>query len=104
MQSVIEILSWTLLVILLLGGLAGVLLPFLPGALIIFLGALLHKILTPEWLSWTTSSFWVSWSWWNGCWISSAPWSAPNGSGPPAGVYSEPWSGESWGFFLVFPA
>jgi uncharacterized protein YqgC (DUF456 family) len=54
MQSVIEILSWTLLVVLLLGGLAGVLLPFLPGALIIFLGALLHKILTPEWLSWTT--------------------------------------------------
>jgi uncharacterized protein YqgC (DUF456 family) len=53
MQSVIEILSWTLLVVLLLGGLAGVLLPFLPGALIIFLGALLHKILTPEWLSWT---------------------------------------------------
>lgn len=54
MQSVIEILSWTLLVVLLLGGLAGVLLPFLPGALIIFLGALLHKILTPDWLSWTT--------------------------------------------------
>ncbi len=54
MQSVIEVLSWMFLVILLLGGLAGVLLPFLPGALIIFLGALLHKILTPEWLSWTT--------------------------------------------------
>jgi uncharacterized protein YqgC (DUF456 family) len=54
MQTVIEILSWTLLVVLLLGGLAGVLLPILPGALIIFLGALLHKVLTPEWLSWTT--------------------------------------------------
>jgi len=54
MQSVIEVLSWTLLVILLLSGLAGVLLPILPGALIIFVGALLHKILTPEWLSWTT--------------------------------------------------
>ena len=54
MQTVIEILSWTLLVVLLLGGLVGVLLPILPGALIIFLGALLHKILTPEWLSWTT--------------------------------------------------
>jgi len=54
MQSVIEVLSWMLLVILLLSGLAGVLLPILPGALIIFVGALLHKILTPEWLSWTT--------------------------------------------------
>jgi uncharacterized protein YqgC (DUF456 family) len=54
MQTVIEILSWTVLVVLLLGGLVGVLLPILPGALIIFLGALLHKILTPEWLSWTT--------------------------------------------------
>ena len=54
MQSVTEIISWTLLVVLLLGGLAGVLLPFLPGALIIFIGALLHKVLTPEWLSWTT--------------------------------------------------
>jgi len=54
MQSVIEVVSWTLLVVLLLGGLAGVLLPFLPGALIIFIGALLHKIFTPEWLSWTT--------------------------------------------------
>ena len=54
MQTVIEILSWTLLVVLLLGGLVGVLLPILPGALIIFIGALLHKILTPEWLSWTT--------------------------------------------------
>ena len=37
-----------------LAGLAGVILPFLPGALIIFVGALLHKILTPDWLSWTT--------------------------------------------------
>jgi len=53
-QSVIEVVSWTLLVVFLLGGLAGVILPFLPGALIIFVGALLHKILTPEWLSWTT--------------------------------------------------
>jgi uncharacterized protein YqgC (DUF456 family) len=54
MQSVIEVISWTLLVVFLLGGLAGVSLPFLPGALIIFFGALLHKIITPEWLSWTT--------------------------------------------------
>ncbi|MEZ5276227.1 MAG: DUF456 domain-containing protein [Opitutaceae bacterium] len=54
MHSVTEIVSWTLLVVLLLGGLVGVFLPFLPGALIIFIGALLHKVLTPEWLSWTT--------------------------------------------------
>jgi uncharacterized protein YqgC (DUF456 family) len=53
-QSVTEIISWTLLVILCLGGLIGVLLPFLPGTLIIFAGALVHKLLTPEWLSWTT--------------------------------------------------
>lgn len=54
MQSVTEIISWTLLVILMLGGLVGVLLPFLPGTLFIFAGALIHKLLTPEWLSWTT--------------------------------------------------
>jgi uncharacterized protein len=53
-HTLIEILSWTLLVVLLLAGLAGVILPFLPGALIIFLGALLHKVITPEWLSWNT--------------------------------------------------
>ena len=54
MQSVTEIISWTLLVVLCLGGMVGVLLPFLPGTLIIFAGALLHKLLTPEYLSWNT--------------------------------------------------
>ena len=50
----IEIAAWTVLVVGIVTGVAGVLLPVLPGALLIALGALVHKLLLPEWLSWWT--------------------------------------------------
>ena len=46
-----EILAWVLLVVLAVTGLLGTVLPFLPGAVIILAGAVLHQIILPESLS-----------------------------------------------------
>src|SRR5690606_27859407 len=39
-----DILWWTLSFVLMLAGLIGVVIPFIPGAVLIFLGALLHRL------------------------------------------------------------
>lgn len=50
----IEILAWTLLVGGCLAGLAFVILPFVPGPLLVLAGVLAHKLMLPEWISWWT--------------------------------------------------
>lgn len=50
----VEIAAWTILVLFSLGGLVGIFLPVFPGVLLILLGALLHKLLLPDFLSWWT--------------------------------------------------
>ncbi len=50
----LEIIAWTILVLFLLLGLIGILLPVMPGILLILAGVVLHKILLPGYLSgWT---------------------------------------------------
>ncbi len=51
-----EIAIWTLFCALLAVGLAGTILPFMPGPSLIFLAALSHKLLMPNYLSWGTVS------------------------------------------------
>ena len=51
-----EIAIWTLFCALLAVGLAGTILPFMPGPSLIFLAALSHKLLMPNYLSWGTGS------------------------------------------------
>ena len=48
-----EFLIWSLSVILICSGLAGVVLPLIPGTLIILVAAFVHHWLRPEELSWT---------------------------------------------------
>jgi len=48
------VLAWSLTVLLLVVGLAGVLVPLLPGTTLILVGVLLHKLLLPASLSWAT--------------------------------------------------
>lgn len=43
--------GWVIAVLLLLAGLAGVFVPFLPGAPLILLAAIVHKLLLPDYLS-----------------------------------------------------
>jgi uncharacterized protein YqgC (DUF456 family) len=50
----LEFLIWLLTVALMLGGLVGVVVPLLPGTTLIFLAAVLHKLLLPSSLSWLT--------------------------------------------------
>jgi uncharacterized protein YqgC (DUF456 family) len=45
--------AWTLTTLLMLTGFAGTVLPLLPGTLLIFAVARLHKLLLPASLSWT---------------------------------------------------
>jgi uncharacterized protein len=47
-----EILAWTLTIVLMLVGLAGVIVPLLPGNALILLAAILHKWLLPGTISW----------------------------------------------------
>lgn len=47
-------LSWTILAISAAMGLVGVVVPVIPGAIVLFVGALLFNWLTPGWLSWWT--------------------------------------------------
>lgn len=44
--------AWGLLVFGILGGIVGVFLPIIPGALVLWVAALLHKLILPDWLSW----------------------------------------------------
>ena len=59
----LEILAWTLVVLLMLTGLAGTVVPLLPGTTLILLGAIVFKLMLPLGFSWTAvawiSVFWV---------------------------------------------
>lgn len=59
----LEIATWTLTLTLMLIGLAGVVIPLLPGTTLILLAALLHKLILPADLSWLAigliALFWV---------------------------------------------
>jgi uncharacterized protein len=48
----VEIFVWTLTTVLMLVGLAGVIVPLLPGNVLILIAAILHKWLLPETISW----------------------------------------------------
>lgn len=50
----IEILAWTLLVLGCASGVVFVVLPFVPGPVLVVGGVLIHKLLLPEWISWWT--------------------------------------------------
>ena len=56
-------LAWFLTIILLLAGLAGTILPLLPGTTLILAAVVLHKLLLPASLSWAAvgviAAFWV---------------------------------------------
>src|SRR5437762_8078760 len=47
-----EILAWSVALLLMLIGLAGVVVPLVPGTALILLGALLHKLMLPGGISW----------------------------------------------------
>jgi uncharacterized protein len=53
---------WTLTLLLILTGLAGSIIPLLPGTTLIFLGVVLHKILLPHTLG-TTAVVWIGVFW-----------------------------------------
>lgn len=53
---------WTLTALLLLGGLVGSVVPLLPGTTLIFVGALLHKLLLPHTLG-TAALVWIGILW-----------------------------------------
>lgn len=50
----LSVIAWTFLVVFLLLGLAGIVLPAMPGIVLIFAGVLIHKLLLPVYLSWWT--------------------------------------------------
>jgi len=53
----LELLTWSLTVTLMLVGLAGVVIPLLPGTTLILAAALIHKMLLPADLSWLAIGF-----------------------------------------------
>lgn len=53
----LEVFTWCLTTVLMLVGLAGVVVPLLPGTTLIFIAAILHKLLQPDDLSWLTIGF-----------------------------------------------
>ncbi len=52
MEIAKDVLAWSILVIGTLAGVAGVLLPVVPGPVLIVGGAVIHKLMLPGWLSW----------------------------------------------------
>jgi len=56
------ILVWSLTILLLAGGLVGAFLPLLPGTTLILAGVVLHKLLDPASLSWTSVG-WIAFLW-----------------------------------------
>ena len=53
----LEVAIWALSLSLMLVGLVGVVVPMLPGTLLILLGAVVHKLLLPQELSWMAVGF-----------------------------------------------
>lgn len=60
--SMLEIFVWTLVVLLMLTGLAGTVVPLLPGTTLILLGSVLHKLMLPAGISWHVVA-WVAVFW-----------------------------------------
>jgi uncharacterized protein len=58
-MEVMELLVWTLTAVLMVIGLAGVIVPVLPGNVLILFAAILHKWLLPESITWTAIG-WVA--------------------------------------------
>jgi uncharacterized protein YqgC (DUF456 family) len=62
-MSVMTALAWSVTVLLLMVGFAGVFLPVLPGTTLIFVGIVLHKLLLPASISWAAvgviAFFWL---------------------------------------------
>src|SRR5688572_4228594 len=53
----LEIVTWTLTVALMLVGFAGVIVPLLPGTTLILVAAIVHKLILPTDLSWLAIGF-----------------------------------------------
>lgn len=53
----LEIATWCLTLTLMLVGLAGVIVPLLPGTTLILIGAVAHKLILPDSLSWLVIAF-----------------------------------------------
>jgi uncharacterized protein YqgC (DUF456 family) len=53
----LEVATWSLSLLLMMIGLAGVVVPLLPGTTLILAGAVLHKLLLPDSLSWVAIAF-----------------------------------------------
>jgi uncharacterized protein len=53
----IEVATWCLTLTLMIVGLAGVIVPLLPGTTLILVGAIIHKLILPEDLSWLAIGF-----------------------------------------------
>jgi uncharacterized protein YqgC (DUF456 family) len=53
----LEVATWLLTLTLMLAGLAGVIVPLLPGTTLIFLAAIVHKLILPMDLSWFAIGF-----------------------------------------------
>ncbi|HQY05293.1 MAG TPA: hypothetical protein PLQ52_04440, partial [Lacunisphaera sp.] len=62
-HDAVEILYWSIAILLILAGLVGSVVPLLPGTTLIMAGALLQKWLLPDTLGWATVgwivAFWV---------------------------------------------
>ncbi len=57
-----EIATWTLTALLMLVGFVGVIVPMLPGTTLILVGAIVHKLLLPDTLSWN-AVVWIAVIW-----------------------------------------
>ncbi|ACB76378.1 DUF456 domain-containing protein [Opitutus terrae] len=53
----LEIATWTLTVLLMLTGLAGVVVPILPGTTLILIGVIVHRLILPADVSWLVIGF-----------------------------------------------
>jgi len=61
-----EIFAWVLLIVLVVVGLAGMILPGVPGTALILLGAIIHRLILPMYISWVVIvilGFGVALSW-----------------------------------------
>ncbi|HVU32081.1 MAG TPA: DUF456 domain-containing protein [Opitutaceae bacterium] len=52
-----EFAAWFLTLTLMLGGLVGVVLPLVPGTLLILIGAIVHKLILPDSISWAVVGY-----------------------------------------------
>jgi hypothetical protein len=50
----VALIAWLLAAALIIAGVAGIILPGLPGAILILAAAIVHKLMLPGWLSWWT--------------------------------------------------